>query len=244
MSDIIINSFDGQNYNTLYPSGNSKTLISSETNNYFGLSTNSTITDVLNYIGKYNLYWWKKEDCSFLTSVVSKEMNYTFSDDFATIYYGDSLSLTQKGQLTVNSLKTYSGTRNNVINYAKQNLIGKYCSWNNGAIWNLATGFYASYTVNLFIQGKQYSLKSLSLSNPFYITSTNQEEYPEGYSNGAFYTKLGKPFEKMPQSIKSEKTYYIGTGVYSSTTISISFSFPPDLVIIGSCETPTFLIFG
>lgn len=60
MSEVIINSFDGTNYNQLFPTGNSKTEISSTTNNYFDLPERSNLTDVLNWIGKYNLCWWRR----------------------------------------------------------------------------------------------------------------------------------------------------------------------------------------
>ena len=244
MDNIIIKQKQEAEYQELLPkSSSSSTKVSIDVSDSFQIPDGS-IDDILFYIGKYNQYWWKKEDASFSTQQKSGlEAHEVFTDDFATIYYRDELSLDEHGNLTASPIKSYSGKREEVIKYRNNNLIRKYCSFDKVQYWWKATNFYSSYTSNLYIKGMRYELKNIILSNPIYLQSTNENEYLSGFNNHSFFTKLGIPLKNTPFSSKTEKTYYVGTGVYP-TEMSISFSFAPIFVIIfSSYSGKTFLAF-
>lgn len=240
MANIIIKQKQEAEYQELLPkSSSSSTKVSIDVSDSFQIP-NGSIDDILFYIGKYNQYWWKKEDASFSTQQKSGlEAHEVFTDDFATIYYRDELSLDEHGNLTVYQIKSYSGKREEVIKYRNNNLIRKYCSFDKIQYWWKATNFYSSYTSNLYIKGMRYELKNIILSNPVYLQSTNENEYLSGFNNHSFFTKLGVPLKNTPFSSKTEKIYYVGTGVYP-TEMSISFSFAPVFVIIFSSYSGSF----
>lgn len=107
MSEVIINSFDGTNYNQLFPTGNSKTEISSTTNNYFDLPERSNLTDVLNWIGKYNLCWWRRRTPATATYTLQQtSYQYQFISNYnpEITFYSYSIN-----QTTGNIIYTQTG---------------------------------------------------------------------------------------------------------------------------------------
>lgn len=101
--EINIKGSDG-NYEVLYPKVSSSTsVISSDVATNFGLDSGSSIDDVLKYIGKYNLHWWKrrkftyKENKTDVTSLI-----YLEQDTGNTIKYSKEIEINQfSGEITL-----------------------------------------------------------------------------------------------------------------------------------------------
>ena len=218
MSEIIINSFDGSNYNQLFPTGNSKTEISSTTNNYFDLPAQSNLADVLNWIGKYNLCWWRRRTPATSTYTL-RQTAYQYQSsscyDPKITFYSYSIN-----QNTGNIIYTQTGQ---VSPYGKDNAGAKsvvaQVKANIGKVLDIVaqgdqilskvqitsqTSISAYYSENrevvvFNLNNGLYTLSTSKSTVPAsswtYLQSKNTSQYPaSGTSGGYEYERLRIPF--------------------------------------------------
>ena len=217
MSEIIINSFDGSNYNQLFPTGNSKTKISSTTNNYFDLSERSNLTDVLDWLGKYNLCWWRRRTPSSDTYTLQQTAYHTQDMNCynpTIIFYDCSIDqttgniiYTQIGQAQYNNSSSGADSLMSQVNGYKGKVLD--VSSQGDSIWSKVqitsqTTISAYYSENrevvvFSVRGGCYTLSTLKSTIPasewVYLQSKNTSQYPSsGTSGGYEYERLRIPF--------------------------------------------------
>lgn len=217
MSEVIINSFDGTNYNQLFPTGNSKTEISSTTNNYFDLPERSNLTDVLNWIGKYNLCWWRRRTPATATYTLrqtSYQYQFISVNNPEIIFYSYSIN-----QMTGNIIYTQTGSASYSKDSQGAKSLASQVKANRGKVLDIysegrlmhpkilftnQTSVSASYSennerVDFNMDNGIYVLSTSKSTVPAsgwtYLQSKNTSQYPaSGTSGGYEYERLRIPF--------------------------------------------------
>ncbi len=209
-------------YNQIYPQvdaySKSETL-TNDTSQMFRLN-NGTPEQVMQYLGKYAQYWWKKEILAHYdpVRVLGSGSIYTTtirSTNTVSVYY--SASLNQNGQYFVLDGSSYVSVsyRGWVVN--QEILQGKYISFNFGD--RLTQIFYLPSNVTLGwneLGGSKYSFDADSfetittkyVDTQFfgYVQSNNRNAYPDsGEQDGYNYTYLGVPLSNAALLTISDK---------------------------------------
>lgn len=222
---------------------------------------NSNIPDnVFQFLGKYNLYWWRKSKKAWTTNQASQEFECFRSTNTGaneSFYYSTSLNDEdlQKGVISLNSptlTPIYNGRQE--MSYYSNIFSNKYVQNDSGYIYYIGenatfekkysdNGQTIIYTVNAFIVTAQLENNNIS-----YVYSSNINQYPNyGEQASYFYQSLGKPFDNFSTNCqKISWGFYEGTGLYGSANPnSIIFDRAVDLVIIfNESSFPTFFFNG
>lgn len=227
---------------------NKDSLLKDATAALFGLGADAVPDDVLAYLGKYNQYWWKRQEVGEYVIDDSVELENarlfwsTKSNLSGPVYYYDNISLDKS-----NGVITPSGAQHSVnVGYSTSSnasvLRGKYFyedGKTSGTLYyapenaqittQAASGYYYTY-----IQGRQVYAKLNQDQNIEYIYSSNRNAYPDnGESGGYEYKYLGIPFDNAVSVPKIATGSYVGTGTYGeSNPTSLTFEFEPKFVII------------
>ena len=239
---------------------NKATLLQDATAALYGLTPTAVPDDVFSFLGKYNLYWWKRR--TYQSEWVTETENITVNDDNAlswfviTIFdsygrydvrYANNIQVSDSGEISLVNPQTVSvddrdsGGAINVI-------AGKYCaqmSYNNGETGKI---FFipSGQSGNKKTRGNTYYWyfsNTRNITSKFveeigeweYVQSSNREAYPDsGISGGYEYQFLGVPFKNAVEPAKIETGSYVGTGTYGrSNPNTLTFEFSPKLVIVG-----------
>lgn len=237
-------------------------LLKDDTAAQFGLDSSAVPNDILNWLGKYNEYWWSASSTSttYLTALTSVSVNTTMisaGSGTRNIYYSKTFTIDSDGTVTLTDPVTLT-FKNGSSNSSQCNelVANAPCyitniSYNTDAIYYLpegsTTGSTSSHTIYyntaIYISGSaSYRAKTLVVTpvytgEPIYVHSTDRNAYPDsGTVDGITYTYLGVPFESMPIiSLKAnfEKGSYTGTGTSGANAQNeLIFSFPPKVVLI------------
>lgn len=238
---------------------NKATLLKDATALRFGLTTEAVPDDVFSFLGKYNLYWWKRR--TYQSEWVTETENITVNDDNApswfviTIFdsygsydvrYANNIQVSDSGEISLLNPQTVSvddrdsGGAINVI-------AGKYCAQmryddgETGKIFFIPSG----QSGNKEIRGNTYYWYFTNTRNITsklveeigeweYVQSSNREAYPDsGISGGYEYQFLGVPFDNAATSVKIETGSYVGTGTFgASNPNSLTLPWKPVFVII------------
>ena len=198
--------------------------------------------DILNFLGQYNLHWWRRKSASKSISIDSTPHTVvmfslqTFSDS-VTINYSTSLTINSDDSVSLSNPQTITVTGNDYG--AVSVLAGKYFEdeeaviykasdtisttrTNSGGSWyhfNLLYGY-----VPVVVQAGEWAL----------VSSANRNAYPDSGTSGSYeYEYLGVPLENAKEAIKLETGSYTGTGTSgSSNPNSLTFSFTPKIVFV------------
>ncbi len=230
--------------------------LSSATAALYGLGNGAVPNEVLAWIGKYNLYWWKKrpyisgyyEKHSAPVSSTGSGQPDIVSNNSRIIYYADTItinqtngSITMKNEQSITLIYTdFKTTGNATI------LRGKYvrnASFAPSSILYIPTNSVPDY--DYYGDDNYYGC-----FDPTYVVSSyyndsrgewtffysyNRDSYPDSgdQSDGYEYQHLGVPFDNVVTAPRIETGAYIGTGTYGSANRnSLTFNFIPKLVFV------------
>ena len=238
---------------------NKATLLSDATAAKFGFDAAGSPNDVFDFLGKYNLYWWRRrtnissagyiEDRT-LNSVGLIILDTSGMNTMRSITYATSVSvnattgaLTFQNQRTVNvSFNTASSVHSNyfVNNYVqlkdnRGNSVWAFIPSSASVYPDGDENFISMYVANeVYVVGSKY-VQSKTVTNWEYIYSANRNEYPDsGIVTNIEYDYIGIPFENI--TLKPTSGYtgsYHGTG---TSTVMLVFPFVPKLVIIQASQ--------
>lgn len=259
---ITMKQFNGTDYDTLYPKTiasqvdgvyNKQEVIKDATKSMFGYGSSAIPDTIFQWLGKYNLHWWRRRTVQAVLGEAATVMAYSSSgSNSGTAYYSDSYIINGNGEI---ELVNPSTVNIGYVYYTGYNTLkGKYFYTTgtgqmlNGRIWFMPSdapnatrgddgpnGYYVNITA-----------AELTLLNGDveYITAPSQDAYPySGYADGYLYEYLGIPFENAVNGAKIETGSYIGTGTYgSSNPCSFAFDFVPSLLIISSSDGSAYLM--
>ena len=239
---------------------NKESVLQDETASLYGLDGSATVDGVLQYIGKYNLHWWKRRAKSF---TVGDEISVTTSSDYqdivnvsvsnkssasaSTTYYystqigfeGDTLALTG----TVGSARV---SYNNFPNDVDDNLAGKYFISVTGKYWLASESCSAQ---RAYEEGDSLvwvtPIKEVvpNIGDWEYVYSENRNEYPDsGMLDGYEYVYMGVPFENAKFAPKMVVGSYYGTGAYGpNNKNSLTFDGEVAFIFITCGDSVSFL---
>lgn len=226
------------------------TFLKDATAALFGLDITALPDDVLAFLGRYNLYWWKIRtyaqhyEARVSETVTGAGLSAPYSGT-TIFYYSDSISVSQSdGTISLvnpQSVEIYWGNTGGVESFT-----GKYvCS---GTYQNLSSVFKFGDSGSWNVHGGD-SVITMNFSGTrdtiigflvvetgewYFDCSENAEAHPHfGIVDGYEYVYLGIPFSNVLSAAKIEVGSYIGTGTYGkSNPCSLSFGFAPKIVII------------
>ena len=200
----------------------------------------------MNFLNNFGKFWWKKTGINYSIKEEYGSVQ-IYDDNYKKVIYGDEIYLNSCFRLDVKSKQSYTGTIKQILNFCNNNLIGKYVS-PNGISWCKATSFTLRRDDVDYISciGEVSSISTFSLSPSSYIYSENEQQYIEGEEKNRFlYDKIENLYKSFQNSVKIEKTSYIGTGqvensgLGNSYYVNVTFSFTPSLIIVYSLNDPT-----
>lgn len=245
--DSIVNTLGNINLNNYFTK--TQTLTSS-TAALFGLGTDAVPDDVLAWIGKYNLYWWKRRTNSSgwkvkVSEQVTESVWVSYNDTTKQFQYSEEVDISESGVIT---LKNPSSGSIDANTYTNLNVVkGKYWKANTakledkGILYSSPNapdakkGSYDDYTDVSMQYGMVTSEYVDRVGEWEYLQSSDRSAYPDsGVQDGYEYQYLGIPFENASSlHVKIATGSYVGTGKYgSSNPNSLTFEFAPKLLFI------------
>lgn len=228
---------------------NKGSLLKDATAALYGLGSDAVPDDVLEEIGKYKQYWWKRKKVTYVEKEKSSEQAICYGSTVATITYADSISIDQlTGAISLVNPQTVTIDSSSTAN----TLLGKYCKTVNITPEKILK--YPESNVNwIFNSGWPNSIRGepvyiitaeANIANTAeYMRSSSRNAYPDsGMQGGYAYEYLGIPFDNAVTALKHETGSYIGTGTYSSSNPnSLTFGFEPKLVFISGNHKPAYI---
>lgn len=229
---------------------NKYTLLKDSTAELFGLGTDAVPDDVLAWIGKYNLYWWKRRTNSSgwkvkVSEQVTGRVWVSYNDTTRQFQYSEEVDISESGVIT---LKNPSSGSIDANTYTNLNVVkGKYWKANTsmledkGILYSSPNapdakkGSYSDYTDVSMQYGMVTSEYVDRVGEWEYLQSSDRSAYPDsGEQDGYEYQYLGIPFENASSlHVKIATGSYVGTGKYgSSNPNSLTFSSRPKRVSI------------
>ena len=193
--------------------------LTSETSQMFGID-NGTPEQILQYLGKYNQYWWRKEFDYIYTQIResgSGDLNSNgFADDGRGVLYAYSNQVTYSGTTTEPTAKlvdtaeagyvsTLMGTAsgswpNNTNVLGKYFQLGMVSSTNRNPIFFIPQNAVLSTrgnSNNRYIRASSYEKITYTRQDRVfegYVQSNNRNAYPDAGTQGSYYyTFLGVP---------------------------------------------------
>ena len=230
--------------------------LSDTTRGLYGLDTDSIPDSVLAWLGKYNLYWWKRkvagsqpvselvvEQTTINTgSLVPAADGVATTITVASSYKFDGNSITLVNPTTVRP--SYASNSSAAANRIYSNFNAKYFE-SNGNIFYFNGSVPSNYVIKIsnayWGLSKYFSLlqrlwvkTTLPSEDWEYVYSSNRSAYPDsGEQNGFEYRFLGTPFNNMVEKPHIVIGQYAGTGTYGEDNPNtLSFDFAPSVVIL------------
>lgn len=192
------------------------------------------------YLGKFNLYWWKRRS---ITENKSEETTVFFATGTSTsantnAYYSDTITV-KNGVVALNNPTTFNLSYNATT--AKNTLRGKYFSYREET-----TVYYipSDATIVSYNRGSSYawpyglnidcSVVTVTMGEWEYVQSSDEEAYPSGGLSGGYeYQSVGIPFHNAVEGIRLATGSYVGTGTYGANNPNtLTFDFSPYLILI------------
>lgn len=231
-------------YNQLYPKVDSYSKSETLTNNTSQMFRidNGTPEDVMQYLGKYAQYWWKKRKSAGETYLQSTEAYSVtiWTTGSVTLNISTDISFdTTTGTVTqINSYQlTLSNSDPNAAEMLMSQLIAKAPCYVSGCIGEPSVIMYlpsgatqgtSRHNATITTEYERASFNSSRSPTPMkyfgkkvatpvgeweYIQSNERNAYPDtGSLDGHDYEFLRIPFEKLPEASTVEVGSYIGTG--------------------------------
>lgn len=229
----------------------------------YGLSASAVPDDVFEFLGKFNLYWWKRRTTSagwfIKTGSPSKKVICSAQNDGTTLrnifYSTDGVNLSESGTVSLKSETnltfTYSQYRS--VNSLKgkyfysDNDVGNYGNYDDLVTLGNKEIYYvqpnapdatARYSGGSIVEMEVCAVTSeykIDIGDWEYIQSSDRDAYPDsGESGGYEYQFLGIPFDNIGEVPKITTGSYAGTGTYGkSNANSLTIGPNAKFVIIG-----------
>lgn len=258
--NITMRQYNGVDYDTLYPKTIAEQVIGiyskdeilgDATKTIYGLGADAVPNDVFNWIGKFNQYWWNRRKITKEITLGSKVNNTRImylspATGTGTIYYADSIIITESGEIALSNLDNSISVGYNTYTNANT-LKGKY-------IRTPQNNYNADYIIYYIPEdssldrevnnSSNYSEIFMTTQTPAITISYSQIEnvyssdeftYPHsGSENDYEYAFLGKPFEKIINISSYDTIEHIGAGTFGN--IDIIFPVIPKIVFF-DCGT-------
>ena len=236
---------------------NKDTLLKDATAALFGLGTDAVPDDVLEYLGKYNQYWWKRTNKGVYQEAEGAAISLIYSNSWTTssegsVQYSSSVTVNPTtGEITLSnpiSTVTIDLYGNDGFDSNANILKGKYFI----PLLNGANATYVAYMEQDAIMEFQFNAAQnyparINVTNgkchivtsqivpgdTTLVYSSNRNAYPDSGESGGFeYQYLGIPFENAITAPKIATGSYVGTGKYgASNPNTLTFDFEPKLVL-------------
>lgn len=246
---------------------NKNSLLKDTTADLYGLGADALPDEVLAWIGKYNMHWWRKRRVIYSDRIDG--------DSSETGYFLQSAPSSAASALIKYSENAHIDTVNKkIVLDAPVNSF--YCSYNNKGQLSVDTKFYIQRSPHLPDRNKYDTfygrLNDIAVSKSYnpttyntyigsggnrgngvfvqtfisgygdweYMHSTNRNAYPDvGIADGYEYEYLGIPFDNFVTAPKIADGFYMGTGMYGlDNPNSLTFPFAPKIVLLTNlCDT-------
>lgn len=226
---ITMKQFNGTDYDTLYPKTIAEQvdgvygkdeILNNSTKALYGLDSAAGPNDVFEFLGKYNLYWWKRRTLNInFEEVLGDATNttivgYTSENIAITLYYSDTINFDMSGtpylinpqtvSVTTNSETIINGLKgkyiqhiDNVSGYRSQpNVRNVYYIPANAAdaTTRSEAGSVPRYALLIYTQIVS-SKKTISYGNWEFVSSINRNAYPDsGIKTTGDYPQLSVSF--------------------------------------------------
>lgn len=228
--DSIVNTLGDINLNNYFTKTQTLTQATAA---LFGLGTDAVPDDVLAVLGRFNSglcneYVWSKASTVWEPSLDTNNTSgtkYIYFSDKKKVLYSDQVIADSSG-VTLKNPTTITVTLSN-----EGNLAGKYFRFSTDSATNVRV-FNRSTNSADYVQYTETPVKSVSVQKIVgYVNSPDPDAYPPANHGEYTYTPLGQLGSKVRIATGS----YVGTGKYGqSNPNSLTFEFPPDLIIIHS----------
>lgn len=234
---------------------NKATLLKDATAALFGLGSDAVPDDVLAYLGKYAMHWWRRRKVSeiVLGSAIRLESGNSLPEDtlydtaltrgqdgsFFTVKYYESCGADDSGGIVLPTPETLQTSYNLYQNGELEKAKGKYCRSVNGRLLKIGdnaepkrgrdneTSHYWTWMSPVYpVDAKGYQWE--------YVQSTLKSTYPEnGVKDGYYYQYIGIPFDNAVTVPKVATGSYVGTGKYGpDNPNSLTFDGNPQMVVV------------
>lgn len=236
---------------------NKATLLKDATAALFGLGSDALPDNVLSYLGKYAMHWWRRRKVSEVVLGEAMELDsgesypaetidkialtsVTYTSTNGTIFIYDSCGADDLGNaMPLDNNETiyvsYNGYNGGDLDKTK----GKYCVSVNGSVVKIGNKAVPKRGTR---SGDANCSVWMSPSYPVtvkqypweYVQSVDREAYPDSGEKGGYeYVYVGVPFEKAAEGPRIASGYFVGTGAHNKDNPnSIKFDFKPLFVIV------------
>ena len=123
--NIVMRQYNGTDYDTLYPATKSSQIATTTeiSSKFFADPAGKTTEDILNWLGNYNLYWWKRRTVTPNTEYQAKQGSFNVQNPLTelgagvgavTVVYSNSPTLKQEGNgyVFLNEILSYEDNIN------------------------------------------------------------------------------------------------------------------------------------
>lgn len=239
---------------------NKATLLKDATAALYGLGTDAVPDDALHLLSRFqgglgNEYVWAKlnSTAGYYEIQTLKDSIYIIESEtkLYTFKYSDSITIDEVGNLSLTNPLTFTATYAQFRNDYGTTLLGKYLD-TTGLAHEVGIIFIPTNATINYYNGRQVEIKnSYVISVGYdenrafvgYVNSPSSDAYPPAVSDGYTYVPLGQLGDKVRIATGS----YTGTGTYgSSHPNSLTFSFPPEFLVVSPNQEPyrLFLVRG
>lgn len=222
----------------------------------YGLE-DATVDQVLQYLGQYAQYWWKRrtaEQNYYTFNEVTEDEAYNIASKstMTKIYWKTGSSYTTDAETGIAALvnptaqEYYTGsTTTGIANTINSNLYGKYYarSGTGSTVYKLLRQVTASDIAVNSSYSDVWDLKPgvskkveptlvhVDVGEWEYVQSSNRSAYPDsGVQDGYEYQYIGVPFQNAINPSKIATGSYVGTGTYGQNNPNtLTFDFTPKL---------------
>ncbi len=239
-------------------------ILTGATANKFGLSDAAVPNDVFDFLGKFNLFYWKRRTAErIIKGVPVTNDNNSGVDDYNYIGHGDtktrefsvkyseSISFDSDGNAVLINSHTVSGSYEN---YTPFNILaGKYYIPQNVSPYTVHPNYVKPGQIPIQRSGtfnREYYLYFREIETSLHeeiaygdwelLSSQNEKEYPtSGIHDGYEYQYVGRPYDKFIYIPKIATDSYIGTGTSGEDNPNeLTFDFVPKFLAIWDINAP------
>lgn len=234
---------------------NKATFLQDVAASMFGLPNTGVPNDVFDFLGRFNLYWWRRRINTAQSGWFEKRVLGTESyvinsastgSNSNAVQYSKSISIDSSGEVSLVSPKSVSVSWRNAASMNNSYFKGSYIKGTSP--YDTTIIYIPSYSsISAVISGDEYIVRydsgayynvsaeyktSGTIGEWEYIYSADRSAYPDsGITNNYEYEYIGVPYENFTHMpVKIETGSYIGTGTNgNSDKTEITFTFPPKI---------------
>lgn len=232
---------------------------------------NATPNKAFEYLGKFNLHWWKRRGVSGRWEISEIPMTEEYrivemmNQNSGTVWYSNGATVDSSGKISLDSpvasinISTTGGGADALVAQISP-CLGHYCIVKTveGKITHEYQCVFLPVDANLthddngwaVYTDKYVEVKAVyteDVGEWEYVQSSNRSAYPDsGEQDGYEYQYLGVPFEDFVERVKVEFGSYTGTGKYGlSNPNKLTFDGTPVYcVIFGTDKTKYYVDYG